>query len=592
MCKMYESNLASDRKMNAKCFWKYVNSRLKVRPVINAIRREDNSIADSNQEKCELFNKFFTSVFTKENCTTIPTFQFNENPPPHLDDIDITPAIVLDKLLHLNHTKAPGPEGWPILSLKECAQQLCLPLSTLFNKSLESSQLPSSWKVAFITPIHKKGDRSLVSNYRPISLTSPVCKIMESIIKDNIQEYLIDNNIITPYQHGFTPNRSCTSQLLVALNNWTKALDDGYSVDVLYFDFTKAFDSVPHNRLITKLQGCGISGRLLAWLGNFLMGRKQKVVLSNCASEWSCVTSGVPQGSVLGPTLFNVFVCDMPFYVNSALLQFADDVKMFRVIRNPQDFQLLQHDIDNLVDWSRLWQLKFNISKCNVLHLGRPHGFGEYLIDGTTISSNKVVKDLGVFIDDKLKFHDHSSIIAKKANSILAVIHKTFQYMDRNTFVNLYKAYVRPVLEYGNIIWGPQYITDQKSIEKVQRRATKLIHGLYYTSYFDRLVTLNLPSLQYRRFRGDMIIVYQLLHKQLNIDTSDLFTIATTTATRGHNFKLFKHHATTRARSNFLSIRTINHWNNLPDYVVNASSLSSYKKLLDNYYENCMYNYI
>ena len=132
-----------------------------------------------------------------------------------------------------------------------------------------SSQLPGSWKVVFITPIHKKGDRFLISNYRSISLTSPVCKIMESIIKDNIQEYLIDNNVITHiYQHGFTPNIFCTSLLFVALNNWTKALDDGYSVDVLYFDLTKAFDLVPHNRLITKLQGCGMSGRLLAWLGN------------------------------------------------------------------------------------------------------------------------------------------------------------------------------------------------------------------------------------------------------------------------------------------------------------------------------------
>jgi len=224
--------------------------------------------------------------------------------------------------------------------------------------------------VAFVTLIHKKGDRSSVGNYHPISLTSPICKIMEYIIKDNIQKYLIDNDVITPHQHGFTPGRSCFSQLLVALNNRTKALEGGYSVDVLYFNFAKAFDSVPHNCLMTKIQGCGISGRLLAWLHDFLMGRKQKVVLNNCASEWSCVTSGVPQGSVLGLLLFNVYVCDMPSCVNSALLQFADDVKMFRVIRNQQDFQLLQHDIDNLVEWSRLWQLKFNIGKCNLLHLG------------------------------------------------------------------------------------------------------------------------------------------------------------------------------------------------------------------------------
>jgi len=244
------------------------------------------------------------------------------------------------------------------------------------------------------------------------------------------------------------------------------------------------------------------------------------------------------------------------------------------------------------VEWSRLWQLKFNIGKCNLLHLGRPHEYGEYLIDGTIISPKNVVKDLGILIDHKLKFHYHTSTITKKANSILAVMHKTFQYIDCNTFNNLYKAFVRPVLEYGNIIWGPQYIADQRSVEKVQRRATKLIHGLYDMPYSDCLAALNLPSLQHCRFRGDMTAVYQLLHKQLNIDTSDLFTAATTTITRGHNIKLYKPPATSRVRSNFFSFRSINRWNNLPDYIINASSLSNFKKLLDSYYIDYMYTYI
>ena len=343
----YEANLASNRTSNIKQFWKYVNSRLKTRPSINSLRRDDNSAADSDQEKCELFNKIFTSVFTKEDCTSIPQYQL-DGCHSSLTDITITPAIVFDKLTQLNPNKAPGPEGWPLFCLKECAQELSSPLSFLYNKSLECSVLPKHWKEALITPVHKKGDRSNVSNYRPISLTSPICRILESIIKDNIQDHLMTNNVILPHQHGFTPGRSCSTQLLLAMNDWTKALDDGHSVDILYFDFAKAFDSVPHNRLISKLQGCGISGKLLAWVKNFLVGRKQKVLLNSHASDWSSVSSGVPQGSVLDPILFNIYVSNMPLIVNSPIFQFADDVKMFRTIRTVDDFCQLQQDINLL----------------------------------------------------------------------------------------------------------------------------------------------------------------------------------------------------------------------------------------------------
>ena len=285
----YERRLASNRKIDVKHFWKYVNSRLKIRPTINSLYRDDNSVTYSDQEKCELFNHYFSSVFTNEDCSTIPSFQLSRD----IADIDIAPAMVLDKLMHLDPSKSSGPEGWPIVSLKEMAQQLCAPLCILYKKSFESSILPNTWKEAFVTPIHKKGDRSSVKNYRPISLTSPIVKILESIIEDSIQEHLISNNLILPNQHGFTAGRSCATQLLTAINYWTKTLEDGHSIDVLYFDFAKAFDSVPHNRLIAKLQGLGITGRLLSWLKNFLVNRKQKVVLNTCSSSWSNVKSGV-----------------------------------------------------------------------------------------------------------------------------------------------------------------------------------------------------------------------------------------------------------------------------------------------------------
>ena len=286
-----------------------------------------------------------------------------------------------------------------------------------------------------------------------------------------------------------------------------------------------------------------------------LLGRKKKVVLNNNESEWSELVSGVPQGSVLGLILFNIYVSDVPLIVNSPMVQFADDVKMFRTIVTVNDFFQLQHDINLLYEWSRNWQLKFNISKCYLLHLGKPHEFGKYMIDGTVIKACDVVKDLGVQIDKQLKFHDHTTTVAKKANRIVAIIRKTFhQQFDKTTLINLYKTYVRPVIEYGNAIWGPQYILDQWEAEKVQRRATKLISDLQDRTYDDRLAVLNLRSLLYCRKRGDMIMAYQLLHNNLDLDTSELFTF-NPSITRGHNFKLFRPHSSSRVRASFFTIR-------------------------------------
>jgi len=190
----------------------------------------DNTVLNSDSDKCELLNDYFASVFTREDLTSIPSFYVPKVVQDPLTDIEFTPQEVHAKLSTLNPAKASGPDGWPILSLKECSEQLCVPLSILFNKSFNSSALPNSWKEAIVTPIFKKGDRTVASNYRPISLTSPVIKMMESIIRDKIMKHMVTNNLFTPYQHGFTAGRSCVTQLLAALNCWTKSLDGGHNL--------------------------------------------------------------------------------------------------------------------------------------------------------------------------------------------------------------------------------------------------------------------------------------------------------------------------------------------------------------------------
>ena len=228
----------------------------------------------------------------------------------------------------------------------------------------------------------------------------------------------------------------------------------------------------------------------------------------------------------------------------------------------------------------KTWLLNFNVSKCYVLHLGLTHSYGNYCIDGNVITSESV-KDLGVVIDSSLKFHNHTATVAARANRILAVINKSFEYLNTNVLLPLYKSFLRPILEYGNIIWGPQFILDQQSVEKIQRRATKLVSEIKDLQYVDRLNHLNLPSLRYRHHRGDLIYTYRLFHNMLDMDSSSSFTLQPSSTTRGHNYKIYKPHATCLPRRHFYSVRIINDWNGLPHDLVNVNSTNLFKTHLD-----------
>ena len=256
---------------------------------------------------------------------------------------------------------------------KTLAEQLKEPLHILFNKSFREGKLPNVWKTANITPLHKKGPKHDSSNYRPISLTSIICKIMEKIVRDAIMTYMEENKLFTVHQHGFRKRHSCVTQLIEVLEDWSKEIDKSNSIDNIYLDFQKAFDKVPHKRLLNKLKGYGIGGNLLSWIESFLTDRKQRVVLNGSESNWTNVTSGIPQGSVLGPTLFLIYINDLPDVVHNIVKLFADDTKLYSVVNNAEEQEKLQEDINNLTSWSNEWLLKFNVSKCKHLHLGKPN---------------------------------------------------------------------------------------------------------------------------------------------------------------------------------------------------------------------------
>ena len=296
---------------------------------------------------------------------------------------------------------------------------------------------------------------------------------------------MTDNGIFSNCQYGFRPGRSCVTQLLEVLDVWSETMDNGFPIDSIYLDFSKAFDSVPHQRLFLKLEKLGFKDNILNWIKSFLTNRSQCVRLNDTVSSWSDVVSGVPQGSVLGPVLFLIFINDLPDTVEGMVKIFADDYKAFAKVSSDDEHQKLQDNLDKLCDWSNTWKLNFNATKCKVLHFGpnidvQPR---YTMLDSTdnyvALSVVDEEKDIGVTFESNLKSDKHINNIVSKAQRTLALIKHTFDYMDRDMFLILYKSIIRPLLEYATCVWSPYLKKDIRKLGSVQRRATKLVRDIY-----------------------------------------------------------------------------------------------------------------
>jgi len=582
----YEREVAKQAKKNPKAFFRYVNGKLKNQSGFPNLKDVNGKEICSDLEKAEAFNAFFSGVFTREDATNVPCVDHQSYTAELLTTIDIEESQVLNLLKKLQPDKSPGSDGIHPHVLKECAAELTKPLSIIFRSSLCEGQLPQSWKEANVTPIYKKGSRSSVGNYRPVSLTSVCCKVLEKLVRNALLSHMIDNGLLSDYQHGFVHGRSCTTQLLRVIDKWTEILDQGGAVDAVYLDFAKAFDTVPHMRLMTKLERYGVSGKLLEWIRQFLIGRKQRVGVAGSFSEWTMVLSGVPQGSVLGPVLFLCYINDMPEMITSMIYMYADDTKLFRRIDDDCDRAALQKDLDHLSTWSEQWQLRFNVDKCNIMHIGGSRNLkASYTMGSTTLQATNEEKDLGIWIDSSVKPSNHVAHAVTKANQMLGLIRRTFTYMDCELMKQLFTNVVRPHLEYGNVVWHPFLKQDIELLEGVQHRATRMVPGLAKFPYAERLRKMDLPSLAYRRTRGDAIEVYKYLHNIYRDDCSDLLPLheSSSLTTRGHSLKLAKRSSRTQLRQNFFSNRVVNMWNDLPQEVVMAPTVNCFKGRFDRY---------
>ena len=467
----------------SKNWWKLVKSILHSDSggdrSIPPLQVENDMIQDDNK-KAELFNDYFCKqADLNDSETSVP--DITDILINGLEQITVTENEVEDILKILDTSKAIGPDLLNPRLLKEAASILKYPLCTLFNLSLTLSTFPSEWKYANVTPVFKKDCPSNLKNYRPISLISILAKVMERLVYKHIYNYLIDNNLITSHQSGFTPGDSAVNQLLYITNEFGRTLDEGKEVRVVFCDISKAFDRVWHKGLLRKLESIGIRGSLLSWVKNYFSERKQRVVINNSTSSWHDINAGVPQGSILGLLLFIVFINDILTDINSTIKLFADDTSLYLIVDDPQETaQTLNDDLVKLHAWSTKWLVNFNPQKTETMtiswKLNKPNQ-PNLIMNNTIISTVTEHKHLGLQLSDDGNWNKHIDMITKKAFSRVNILRKFKFILDRKTLETIYITFIRPLLEYADVVWDTKTQILINKLENVQVEAARIVTG-------------------------------------------------------------------------------------------------------------------
>ena len=554
---------------------RHVKNRLNYDPGIETLTNSEGIVASDPVEKAEVLAKQFASVFTRDD-GTLPTCE--DMGVINLRECEFDPFIVYRYLSSLPSKSSITPDSVPQFFLKKCAVSLALPLSLIFKASFHSSYVPKIWRQAIVRPLFKKGNRSIASNYRPVSLTSAVCRVMEKIVVFNMQIYLQTNKLISEHQYGFVRKRSCMIQLLLTLNDWYQAFEEGKFIDCIYVDFCKAFDSVSFPKLLIKLKSFGIEGKLLSWIDSFLHQRTQRVLVDGVLSAPYEVLSGVPQGSILGPLLFNLYVNDIPsFLPNDVCIKlYADDLKIYA--STPVK---IQEALIRLEHWSKIWQLPISEEKTFVLHLGQSNPRSPYSLSGKNLEPCSEVRDLGILIDDKLKYEKHIAKITRAAYMRCNHILKVFRSKKVATYAAAYRTYVRPILEYATEIFNPISVKMARLMEKPQRFFTRVALkrcGYHQLSYGDRLRIFGIETLELRRCKRDLITLFKISEGVYNISVQDLLPSLSTRPSRTHHRKFFQRRFSNVSRGWFIN-RVVPIWNTLPA-ALDQCSVNSFSNLL------------
>jgi ribonucleases P/MRP protein subunit RPP40 len=527
----------------------------------------------SDKDKVSVLNQQFSSVYVNENLTDIPELAENCDFPGQAS-LNFSSEDIVTIVKSISSKKAPGPDNVHIKLLKLAPVEISHYLKVIFDKSLELGVVPDAWKTANIVPIPKKGLSSDPAMYRPISLTSLCCKILEKLITNDIMSYLTSNNILHPLQHGFRNQHSCETQLLNLLHELSEHLDCGRQVDLIFLDFAKAFDTVPHKRLLLKLKHYKLHTGLITWIENYLTNRTHSVVLNGVVSESQNVLSGVPQGSVLGPLLFLLFINDLPDSVLSTLRLFADDGLLSKVISSAADAIALQQDLNECDNWSQKWLLKYNVGKCESMTVTRKQTpiNTDYTLQSNVLKTVGAYKYLGVLLDAKLNLNAQVAAASGKAMKMLYFIHRNLKNSTPAVRERAYMVFVRPIIEYSAAAWDPYTDSAIRQLERVQRKAIRIV-----TQNFDRSETTTDSllseskwlSLEDRRkiSRLTSLLKCKSSYPGLQELQEKLLPPMYISSRVDHCYKIREIDARTSQYKNSFLPRTIKDWNSLPESV-------------------------
>jgi len=540
-------------------------------------------------DKAEVFKKNFASKSNIDDKSKIPP-PCSNFASSSLNNIKIRAKVVKTKLLHLKSSKATGPDGIPARVLRECADVLSKPLSSLFSLSLFHGVVPKEWKCANVIPIYKADGKSDPNNYRPISLLPIISKVMESIINDHLRKHLFGLRLISNHQFGFRPKHSTLDLLTCATQGWERALDKGQEIKVVALDISRAFDSVWHNGLMSKLMSAGVGGYVYRWIRDFLNDRFIRVVVNGRESSAVSINAGVPQGSILGPTLFLIFINDLSQVLSSTVCMFADDTTISAIVPNIKSrndvASILSNDLRNVEAWAESWLVKFNAKKTQLMTISRKINKDKNKICflGETLKQENSIKLLGVHITNTLDWGYHVDKVAKRAGQHLGILRKAKKLLPSTALATLYKTRVRSAMEYCCPIWqnAPKFALQK--MDAIQRKACRLM-GIDQ----DVCPAMNIQSLEHRRNVSGLCQLHRMVSGTAPIDVIDLLPpfIQPSKVSRyvlqSHHFQLDIKRSRTAHHMNSFIPSMARSWNSLPNSCIYGNhgdlmSLQTFKK--------------